>query len=98
MAPAAALPAPGIGRTAEERDVSVETKSRWLEQGSRPARVVTALVTKENAMRRAYRLWLEHAQQCEECREVSTAEDGCADGVDLWRDYRDVRISGPAGA
>jgi hypothetical protein len=44
-------------------------------------------------MQRAYRLWLEHALSCAECAAGDIAEDGCADGQDLWRTYRDARIT-----
>lgn len=44
-------------------------------------------------MLRAYRLWVEHAVKCAAgCRGVSKAQDGCADGRELWGAYRLERI------
>jgi hypothetical protein len=57
-------------------------------------RVGAAVKGVENDMSRTYRLWFEHTRKCDGCKRVSRAQDGCADGRELWGEYRLARIGG----
>jgi hypothetical protein len=47
----------------------------------------------EIPMLRAYRLWFEHTRKCADgCKGSPRAQDGCADGRQLWGTYRLTRI------
>lgn len=49
-------------------------------------------------MLRAYRLWFEHTAKCADgCKGRPKAQDGCAEGRQLWGTYRLTRI-GKGGA
>lgn len=55
----------------------------------------TAARQVEDTMLRAYRLWFEHARKCDTCKRVTSAQDGCEDGRELWGTYRLARIAHP---
>ncbi|UUU23557.1 hypothetical protein [Streptomyces sp. DSM 40750] len=58
-------------------------------------RVGAAVRQTEIPMLRAYRLWFEHTRRCDKgCKGVRKAQDGCADGRELWGAYRVARIGG----
>ena len=55
--------------------------------------VGTAVRRVEDDMLRAYRLWFEHTRKyTDNCKRVSSAQDGCEDGRELWGVYRLARI------
>ncbi|GAA2663770.1 hypothetical protein [Streptomyces vastus] len=56
-------------------------------------RLRAAVQNIEAPMLRAYRLWVEHGQQCTDgCKGASQAQDGCETGRELWGAYRLERI------
>lgn len=59
-------------------------------------RVGTAAQRADIPMLRTYRLWFEHTRKCDGCKVVTTAQDGCETGRELWDAYRLARVGVPA--